>query len=74
MEAIAERKKIEYEQRLEREERKKAQDVKKERFKSAAREKKPEPRERNVAADGGESLRKERVKSAVRKTDAPETR
>lgn len=74
MEAIAERKKIEYEQRLEREERKKAQDVKKERYKSAAREKKPEPRERNAAADGGESLRKERVKSAVRKTDAPETR
>jgi hypothetical protein len=56
---------------VEREERRKAQEAKKERYKSAAREKKTEQTPRN-AADGGESLKKERVKSTVRKTDAPE--
>lgn len=60
---------------MEREERKKAQEAKKERFRSAAREKKPETRNApKNTADGGESLKKERVKSATRKTDVPETR
>ena len=60
---------------MEREERKAAQEAKKERFKSAAREKKVETRNtpRNTV-DGGESLKKERVKSSTRKTDVPETR